>query len=45
MSFGSTCPVLKKVFVTLLGLFGALTVIQRTGIVPPLPPRYVPDHT
>jgi len=28
-SFGSKCTVLKKVFVTLLGLFGAPAVILR----------------
>jgi len=38
-SFGSKCAVLKKVHVTLLGLFGA------RGIAPSLTlPRYAPAH-
>ena len=48
-SFGSKCTVLKKVFVTLLGLYGAPAVIWRPHIdtapgelCPPCPPRYVP---
>jgi len=34
-SFGSNCTVLKKVLVTLLGLFGAPAVIRRPGIYAP----------
>jgi len=41
-SFGSKCTVLKKVFVTLLGLYGAPILIRRRGIVPPLPPLVTP---
>jgi len=43
-SFGSKCTVLKKVLVTLLGLFGAPIVIRRPGncapIVAPLGTTY-----
>jgi len=37
-SFGSKCSVLKKVFVTLSGLFGAPIVIRRPGNCAPLAP-------
>jgi len=41
------CTVLKKTPATLFGLFGApqSPVIRRSGLVPPLPPRYTPDVT
>ena len=48
-SFGSKCIVLKKVLVTLLGLYGAPHSISATpewfgarGIAPPCIPRYAP---
>jgi len=42
-SFGSKFIVLKKVLVTLLGLFGAPIVIWRLGIVLPCSRRCVSD--
>ena len=41
-SFGSKCTVLKKVFVTLLGLYGAHIVIRRPGNCAPLAPLVTP---
>jgi len=42
-SFESKCTVLKKILVTLLGLFGAPIVIRRPGNCAPLAPlRYAP---
>ena len=41
-SFGSKCAVLKKVFVTLLGLYGAHIVIRRPGNCAPLAPLVTP---
>ena len=44
MSFGSKCIVLKKLLVTLLGIFSAPAVIRRPGNCALLPlPRYAPD--
>ena len=42
-SFGSKCTVLKEILVTLLGLFGPPTVIQRPGNF--ALPRYTLAHT
>ena len=40
--FGKQCTVLKKVLVTLLGLFGTAAVIQRLGNCALLPPLVTP---
>ena len=46
-AFGSKYTVLKKKLATLFGLFGdpQSPVIRRSGLVPPIPPRYTPDVT
>ena len=41
-SFGSECAALKKVLMTLLGIFGAPIVIRRPGNCAPLTPSYAP---
>ena len=43
-SFVSKCALLKKVFVTLLGLFGAPIMIWRMANCAPLAPRRHPPE-